>query len=97
MHPNFPGPTSARLENTFVASLFNGGVRIYRLVDVALPGAPPRVEEVGFFVPAAPPGNPTGTIQINHAIVDEKRLIYANDRVTGGLYILRYTGNSPLD
>ena len=97
LHPNFPGPTSARLENTFVASLFNGGVRIYRLVDVALPGAPPRVEEVGFFVPAAPPGNPTGTIQINHAIVDEKRLIYANDRISGGLYILRYTGAPPLD
>jgi len=97
LHPSFPGPTSARLENTFVGSFFNGGVRIYRLVDVALPGAPPQVEEVGFFVPEAPPRNPTGTIQINHAIVDEKRLIYANDRVTGGLYILRYTGNPPLD
>jgi len=97
LHPNFPGPASARLENTFVGSFFNGGVRIYRLVDVALPGAPPRVEEVGFFVPEAPPRNPSGTIQINHAIVDDKRLIYANDRLTGGLYILRYTGDSPLD
>jgi hypothetical protein len=97
LHPNFPGPTSVRLENTAVASLFNGGVRIYRLADVALPGAPPRVEEVGFYVPAAPPKNPTGTVQINHAIVDDKRLIYANDRISGGLYILRYTGEPPLD
>jgi hypothetical protein len=24
-------------------------------------------------------------------------LIYANDRFTGGLYILRYTGNVPMD
>jgi hypothetical protein len=35
--------------------------------------------------------------QINHAIVDEKGLIYANDRSTGGLYILRYTGTVALD
>jgi hypothetical protein len=40
---------------------------------------------------------PRPTIQINHAIVDEKGLIYANDRFRGGLYILRYTGNVPLD
>jgi hypothetical protein len=97
LHPNFPGPASARLENTFVGSLFNGGVRIYRLVDVALRGAPPRVEEIGWFVPAAPPRNPTGAIQINHAIVDDKGLVYANDRISGGLYILRYTGKPPLD
>jgi hypothetical protein len=30
-------------------------------------------------------------------IVDEKGLIYTDDRVTGGLYILRYTGKPPLD
>ena len=97
LHPSFPAPTSARLENTFVASFFNGGVRIYRLFYVGLPDAPPRVEEIGFFIPAAPPGNPSGTIQINHAIVDEKGLIYANDRISGGLYILRYAGSFPLD
>ena len=38
-----------------------------------------------------------GTAQINHAIVDEKGLVYAVDRMTGGLYILRYTGKDPLD
>jgi hypothetical protein len=46
---------------------------------------------------AAPPKNPSGTVQINHAIIDERGLIYANDRFTGGLYILRYTGTVPLD
>jgi hypothetical protein len=28
--------------------------------------------------------------------VDEKGLIYANDRLTGGLYVLEYTGRVPL-
>lgn len=111
LHPNFPGPTSAHLKNTFVGSFFNGGVRIYRLIDVALPGAPPRIEELAFFIPPAPTARTKddasdagprdakagAPIQINHLIVDEKGLIYANDRATGGLYILRYTGEVPLD
>jgi hypothetical protein len=42
-------------------------------------------------------GNPSHTIQINHAIVDEHGLIYANDRTSDGLYILKYTGPEPLD
>ena len=97
LHPNFPSLTSAQLKNTFVGSFFNAGVRIYRLVDVAVPNAPPQIKEIGFFVPPAPAGNPTHTIQINHAIVDEKMLIYATDRISGGLYILKYTGSEPLD
>jgi hypothetical protein len=66
-------------------------------LDVPVPNAPPRIEEIGFFVPPAPAGNPTHTIQINHAIVDEKGLIYATDRISGGVYILKYTGPDPLD
>ena len=99
LHPNFPGPLYTRLENTTVASWFNGGVRIFRAVEgpKGVPGAPPHVEEIGFYIPQAPPKNPSGTIQINHAIVDEKGLIYDNDRFTGGLYILRYTGSVPMD
>ncbi len=120
-HPNFPSPTSAQLRNTMVGSFFNGGVRIYRLFDVPVPGAPPRIEEIGFIVPPAPahqalnaedpqfgtcgpmphqslqPNGPITTIQINHMLVDENRLIYANDRITGGLYIFEYTGQHPLD
>lgn len=99
LHPNFPGPLYKRLENTTVASWFNGGVRILRAVEgpKGVPGAPPHVEEIGYYIPEAPPKNPSGTIQINHAIVDERGLIYANDRFTGGLYILRYTGSVPMD
>lgn len=97
LHPAFPNPVSAQLKNTFVGSFFNGGVRIYRLLDARLPGAPPQVTELAYFIPAAPPGNTSGASQINHLIVDEKGLIYANDRITGGLYILRYTGKAALD
>jgi hypothetical protein len=85
------------LKNTFVGTFFNGGVRLYRLIDTGVPNAPPQIREIGYFVPQAPPGNPTHTIQINHAIVDEKGLIYATDRISGGLYILKYTGQEPLD
>jgi hypothetical protein len=82
-----------------VASWFNGGVRIFHIVDgpQGIPNAPAHLEEIGFYIPAAPPKNPTHTSQMNHAIVDENGLIYANDRFTGGLYILRYTGTVPLD
>jgi hypothetical protein len=99
LHPNFPSATSANLKNTTVASWFNGGVRIFHLVDgpKGVLDAPPHLEEIGFYIPAAPPKNPNGTSQMNHAIVDENGLIYSNDRHTGGLYILRYTGKVPLD
>ena len=97
IHPNLPGPTYAHLRNTFVASWFNAGVRIYRLIDAGVPNAPPRIEEIGFFVPPAPAANPTHTIQINDAIVDERGVIYAIDRSSGGLYVLEYTGTEPLD
>jgi hypothetical protein len=97
LHPAFPDGLSAQLKNTFVGSFFNGGVRIYRLIDAPLVGAPPQIKELGYFIPAAAPGNASGTSQINHIIVDENGLIYAADRLTGGLYILRYTGKTPLD
>ena len=97
LHPNFPSSTSKNLKNTFVASWFNGGLRIFRLIDTGVPHAPPRIEQIGFWDPPGPPGNPAHAIQINHAIVDEHGLIYANDRFTGGLYILKYTGSAPLD
>ncbi len=97
LQPNLPASTSAQLKNTFVGTFFNAGVRIYRLLDSGVPNAPPQIKEIGYFVPPAPPGNATHTIQINHAIVDEKGLIYATDRFSGGLYILKYTGPEPLD
>ncbi len=90
IHVNRPSPYSRALTQTVVGSFFNGGVRIYSIAD------PNRPEEIGYIIPAAPPGNPSGTIQFNDVYVDEKGMIYANDRFTGGLYILEYTGSVPL-
>jgi hypothetical protein len=91
IHVNRPSPYSRTLARTVVGSFFNGGVRVYSIEN---PGHP---EEIGSFVPAPPPGNTMGAIQINDVYVDEKGFIYANDRVTGGLYILEYTGSLPLN
>jgi len=66
-------------------AFFNGGVRIY---DVSNPYHP---DEVGYYVPDAPPGSSLGAIQMNDVYVDENRLIYAIDRMSGGLYILELT------
>jgi hypothetical protein len=92
IHENLPLPTSAILQDTIVGSFFNGGVRVYRFRDPLRLGAPPVLEEVGFFIPPPPPGSPKGVIQINDVYVDEQKLIYAVDRYTGGLYILQFTG-----
>ncbi|HVH77196.1 MAG TPA: hypothetical protein VM755_19950 [Stellaceae bacterium] len=88
---NRPVPNSKTLNNTVVGSYFNGGVRAYSIAD------PSHPVEIGYVIPAAPPGNPTPTIQINDIYVDEHGLIYANDRLSGGLYVIRYTGKVPLD
>ena len=72
-------------------------MRAYRLLDSGVPGAPPRVEEIGSYIPAAPPGNASGTASINHMLVDGRGVIYVCDRVSGGLCILDYTGTPPLD
>jgi hypothetical protein len=83
---NRPDATAAHLANTVVGSFFAGGVRAY---SIANPNAP---VEIGYLVDAPPPGNPTHSIQINDVYVDEHGLIYANDRLSGGLDIIRYTG-----
>jgi hypothetical protein len=61
------------------------GVRAY---DVSNPFHP---EEVGYYVPPKPPGGRLDAIQMNDVYVDENRLIYAIDRIAGGLYILELT------
>ena len=88
---NRPIPNSRTLVNTVVGSYFNGGVRATSIKDPAHP------VEIGYVIPKAPAGNPTRTIQINDVYVDENGLIYANDRLSGGLYVIRYTGSVPLD
>ena len=78
------------LKNTVVTAQFAGGLRIYSIAD---PHAP---REIGYFAPTVP-DNKGGAIQMNDLIVGQDGLIYANDRFTGGLYILRYTGETPLE
>jgi hypothetical protein len=91
IHQNRPDTTAAHLSNTVVGSFFAGGVRAY---SIANPTAP---QEIGFLVEAPPAGNSSHSIQINDVYVDDHGLIYANDRFTGGLDIIRYTGPVPLD
>jgi hypothetical protein len=64
---------------TIVGTFFSGGVRIYDIRD------PFRPDEVAYAVPPAPEGCPS--IMINDVYVDEKGLVYALDRLKGGLYI----------
>ncbi len=90
IHVNRPGPFSKTLTETVVGTFFSGGVRVYSIADSEHP------EEIAFLVPEAPPGNRTGAIQLNDVYVDEKGWIYTNDRDTGGLYILEYTGPTSL-
>jgi hypothetical protein len=86
VHMNRPIETSRTLTQTVVGSYFNGGVRAYSIGD------PNRPVEIGYLIPKAPAQNGTHTIQINDVYVDENGLIYADDRLMGGLYIIRYSG-----
>ena len=78
------------LKNTVVTAQFGGGIRIY---SIANPNAP---VELAWFAPKVA-GNKGGAMQMNDLIVGSDGLIYGNDRFTGGLYILKYTGRVPLN
>ena len=84
-------PTSAVLKNTTVGAFFNGGIRIYDLRN------PLRAEEIGYFIPKGPANSPFAAAQMNDLFVDEAGLIYGMERMSGGLYILEYTGDVPLN
>jgi len=90
IHATRPGAYSMTLKETVVGTFFSGGVRVYSIAD------PEHPEEIAYLIPEAPSGNRTGSIQLNDVYVDEKGWIYTNDRDTGGLYILEYTGPTPL-
>jgi hypothetical protein len=78
LHENRPG--SYRSERLIFATYFSAGVRVYDLAD---PGHP---EEIAHWVPEPPPGQPVP--QINDLFVDSSGLIWATDRIGGGLYVL---------
>ena len=88
---NRPDPTARTLRNSVVGSFFNGGVRAYSIEN------PNDPKEVGYIIDAPPRGSASHSIQINDVYVDENGLIYANDRLSGGLDIIRYTGPVPLE
>jgi hypothetical protein len=85
LHENLPVPGSWRSEDIIVGTFFNGGVRAY---DVSNPWQP---QEIAYYVPGAPKLSPAGAIQINDCYVDDRQLVYAVDRFSGGLYILEMT------
>jgi hypothetical protein len=84
IHMNRPKPTAAHLTQTVVAAFQNAGVRVYSIAD------PEKPQEIGYWVPPAAPAGGRGLI--NDVYVDERGLIYAADRVGGGLYILAFDG-----
>jgi len=80
LHENRPGLWSS--ETIVVGTFFNGGVRAFDISD------PFRPEEVAYFVPPGPPGSSKKAIQINDVLIDERQIVYAVDRIVGGVYIL---------
>ena len=80
IHENQPVPTSWRSDRYVVGTYFNGGVRVHDISD------PFRPEEVASYIPAVPDG--AAGVQTNDVYVDENEVIYAVDRIGGGLYIL---------
>ena len=44
--------------------------------------------EAAYFVPGAPSMSPKGAIQMNDVYVDDRNIVYAVDRFSGGLYTL---------
>jgi|SRR5687767_6274328 hypothetical protein len=82
LHENYPGPCSWRSDTIVLGAFFNAGVRAY---DTSNPYQP---REVAYFVPGAPKLSSKGAIQINDVYWDDRGLVYAADRFSGGLYIL---------
>ena len=77
-----PLPTCWQNDQVVLGTFFNGGLRAY---DISNPYQP---QAIATFVPPAPAGAPTGTIQINDVFVDEREVVYCVDRHIGGLYCL---------
>jgi len=80
LHENRPGGWIS--EDIVFGTFFNGGLRAFDVRD------PFHPKEVAYFVPDAPKKSPAKSIQINDVYIDEKRIVYAVDRIVGGVYIL---------
>src|SRR5262249_4514246 len=80
---NYQVETSFRSDDLIFGAFFSMGVRVYDITK-----NPFHPDEVGYYVPPTPPGSRLDAIQMNDVYVDENRLFYAMDRITGGVYIL---------
>jgi hypothetical protein len=84
LHENRPGP-SCRSSTRVYGTYFSGGVRVHDISD------PFQPKEIAYYVSDAPKGSKGKPIQINDVYVDEKGVVYCQDRFSGGLYILEMT------
>lgn len=82
LHENYPHAHSFRSDRHVIGTFFNGGVRVFDLQD------PYRPRETAWYVPDRPADSPIGAAQVNDVFVDERCIVYAVERHTGGLYIL---------
>ncbi len=82
IHENTPVPGSWVSDEIIVCSYFNGGIRAYDIRDQYSP------REIAYYVPDAPANSPVGAIQFNDVFVDDRGLVFAVDRHSGGLYVL---------
>lgn len=79
LHENLPGSYQSQ-ELVFV-TYFNAGLRVYDVSD------PTEPRDIAHWIPESPPGQ--SAIQINDLYVDADHTIFASDRLTGGLYVVR--------
>ena len=80
IHENEPLPTSWFSDEIIVGTFFSGGVRAY---DIKNPYQP---QEIAWCEPDVPTGQVS--TMINDLYIDERGLIYALDRLNGGLYVI---------
>ena len=77
-------PESYRSQQLVFVTYFNAGLRVYDLTD------PDQPVDAAHWIPECPPGQAAS--QINDVFVSDDHTIFATDRVSGGVYILKPTG-----
>lgn len=87
---NKPYGPSWHSDRYVVTTWFGGGVRVFDLAD------PVHPKEAAYYVPPTPVNSPKHAPQINDVFVDDRGYIYAGDRFTGGLWILKSDVIAPL-
>ena len=88
IHENVPLPTCWHTDQVVLGTFFNGGLRAY---DISNPYQP---QAIATFVPPAPAGAPTGTIQLNDVFVDEREIVYASTVTSAGCTAWRWISRS---